>query len=267
MDGDCDRNCDIAYFESRARAMGYRAVAGVDEAGRGPLAGPVVAAAVILPTGFSSDGIRDSKDLTPAAREAAYARIAAEAVSFSVASSTSEEIDRLNILQASLLAMRRAVETLRQLPDFVYVDGDLPIPPSGPCPVASVRRRARRRRGTTEAAGRLFAPPGAPGCGFALESGCPRAGRRAPDAPTVWCSIGQETIISGDSLCLSIMAASVLAKVARDRMMEDYDRSYPGYGFASHKGYTTGKHLSALRRLGPCPIHRKTFRHVRVDVV
>src|SRR5512145_469940 len=106
---ESDRDEDVAYFESRARAMGYRAVAGVDEAGRGPLAGPVVAAAVILPTGFPSDGIRDSKDLAPAARETAYARIAAEALSFSIASSTPEEIDRLNILQASLLAMRRAV--------------------------------------------------------------------------------------------------------------------------------------------------------------
>jgi ribonuclease HII len=90
-------------------------------------------------------------------------------------------------------------------------------------------------------------------------------GHRVPEAPTVWCSIGQEAVVSGDSLCLSIMAASILAKVTRDRVMEVHDRSYPGYGFASHKGYPTRDHLAALRLLGPCPIHRKTFRHVRAE--
>jgi ribonuclease HII len=244
--------------------MGYRAVAGVDEAGRGPLAGPVVAAAVILPAGFSRRGIRDSKVLSPEAREKAYARIAAEAVACAVAHATNEEIDRLNILEASLLAMQRAVEALLVLPDFVFVDGDLAIPPSGPCSVTSSRRKARRRRRMPAGTGRLFAaPPGPSGCVLALETGCPRAGRPASEAPSVWCSIGQEAVVSGDSRCLSIMAASILAKVTRDQIMDEYDRVYPGYGFAAHKGYSTREHFAALRKLGPCPIHRRTFHGVR----
>jgi ribonuclease HII len=194
-------------FEARAHAKGFRMVAGVDEAGRGPLAGPVVAAAVILPPGFCPEGIRDSKALSPAARNRAHSRIAAEAVSFAVALSTPEEIDEINILQASLLAMRRAVEQLSQPPDFLYVDGTFPVP----------------------------------------------------------CAVSQETLVAGDSRCLSVMAASILAKVARDEMMEQYDRVHPGYRFSSHKGYPTRDHLAALRLLGPCPIHRKTFRGVRVD--
>ncbi len=191
-------------FETRARAKGYSAIAGVDEAGRGPLAGPVVAAAVILPPGFSPQGIRDSKALSPAARNRARARIEAEAVSFSVARSTHEEIEELNILRASLLAMRRAVELLSPKPDFLYVDGTFPVP----------------------------------------------------------CDVPQETLVAGDSRCLSVMAASILAKVARDAIMEEYDLAYPGYGFSTHKGYPTREHFAALRRLGPCPIHRKTFRGV-----
>jgi ribonuclease HII len=250
-------------FETLARAKGFRAIAGVDEAGRGPLAGPVVAAAVILPERFPRGGIRDSKALAPAAREKEYERIAAEAVTYAAAHSTPEEIDQLNILQASLLAMRRAVEALAFPPDFVFVDGHLPIPPSWPCPMASAPRRRRGRRRTTAGTGTLFAAPSGPaGCVFALETGCPRAGRPVPEAPTVWCSIGQEAVVAGDSLCLSIMAASVLAKVTRDRMMEEYERADPGYGFASHKGYPTPEHLAALRKLGPCPIHRRTFHGV-----
>ena len=253
-------------FEARARAKGYRAVAGVDEAGRGPLAGPVVAAAVILPPGFRPEGIRDSKVLSPAERERAHSRIAAEAVSFAVALSTPEEIDEINILQASLLAMRRAVEMLFPLPEFVYVDGNIPIPPSDLCPAAAVPKRARRRIRMAADAGRLFPASSRPeGCVYAVERGCPHTGRRVPEAPTVWCSIGQEAVVSGDSLCLSIMAASILAKVTRDRVMEEHDRTYPGYGFASHKGYPTPEHVAALRLLGPCPIHRKTFRHVLAE--
>lgn len=250
-------------FEARARAIGYRAIAGVDEAGRGPLAGPVVAAAVILPEGFLRRGIRDSKALSPAAREHAFARIAARATTYAVAHSTHEEIDRLNILHASLLAMRRAVEALLFPPDFVFVDGHLPIPPSAPCRLSSAPTRARTRRRKAAGTGRLFDVPSGPaGCVFALETGCPWTRRLVPDAPTVWCSIGQEVVVSGDSRCLSIMAASILAKVTRDRIMEEYDRAYPGYGFASHKGYPTSEHLAALRKLGPCPIHRKTFHGV-----
>lgn len=191
-------------FEARARAKGFRAVAGVDEAGRGPLAGPVVAAAVILPPGFCHRAIRDSKALTPAQRDKAYALIAANAVSFAAAAASPEEIDGINILRASLLAMARAVARLSPVPDFLYVDGNVPI--GGP--------------------------------------------------------IAQETLVAGDARCLSVMAASIVAKVTRDRMMEEADRLYPGYGFASHKGYPTPGHLSALKVLGPCAIHRKTFRGV-----
>lgn len=194
-------------FEARARAIGYRAIAGVDEAGRGPLAGPVVAAAVILPEGFRSDLIRDSKVLSPAARDKAYSLISGNAVSFAFALSSHEEIDDINILQASLLAMRRAVERLSHPPDFLYVDGNRPIP----------------------------------------------------------CTVAQETLVAGDSRCISVMAASIVAKVTRDRMMEEFDREYPGYKFSVHKGYPTKEHLAAIRSLGPCPIHRKTFRGVRTD--
>lgn len=198
-------------LETRARARGFRTVAGVDEAGRGPLAGPVMAAAVVLPPGFNSPEIRDSKALSPKARERAFFVVTSHAVSFAVAHSTHEEIDQVNILQASLLAMRRAVEKLEPVPDFLYIDGNVPI-------------------------------------------------SAAPDGP--WRGIRQEPIVSGDTRCVSVMAASILAKVARDRLMVEYDRVYPGYGFASHKGYPTRAHLAALRRLGPSPIHRKTFRGV-----
>jgi len=265
-------------FETRARARGYRTVAGVDEAGRGPLAGPVVAAAVVLPPGFADPAVRDSKALSPAARDRAFLLIVDAAVSYSVASATPEEIDRLNILQASLLAMRRAVEGLSRPPDFVFVDGNIPIPPPASCPVAAAPRKARVRKAGAGAPARktsraasgaarlpFAAPPGPAGCVFAAEAGCFQAGSSVPQAPTVWCAIGQEAVVSGDSICRSIMAASVLAKVTRDRMMEEYDRLHPGYGFASHKGYPTGEHVAAIRRLGPSPIHRMTFHGVRED--
>ena len=266
--------------EARARARGYRTVAGVDEAGRGPLAGPVVAAAVVLPPGFSDPSVRDSKALSPAARDRAFSLIVEAAVSCCVAHATSEEIDRINILQASLLAMRRAVEGLSRPPDFVFVDGNVPIPPPPSCPAASAPKKLRRRvaggagRSRTSRAGSagqaapglpFAAPAGPPGCVFAAGAGCGQGGRRVPGAPTVWCAIGQEAVVSGDSLCRSVMAASVLAKVTRDRAMEEYDRLYPGYGFALHKGYATGEHVAAIRRLGPCPIHRMTFHGVRDD--
>ena len=198
-------------FEAWARARGFHTVAGVDEAGRGPLAGPVVAAAVVLPPGFHRPELRDSKALSPKARERAFLVVTSQAVAFAIAHSTSEEIDQVNILRASLLAMRRAVEKLEPVPDFLYIDGNFPITP-------------------------------------------------AQDDP--WGGIRQEPIVSGDSRCASVMAASILAKVTRDRLMVQYDRVYPGYGFAAHKGYPTRGHLDALRRLGPSPIHRKTFRGV-----
>jgi ribonuclease HII len=194
----------LGGFESVARERGFVSPAGVDEAGRGPLAGPVVAAAVIFPPGYVHPGIRDSKTLSPSRRERLFPVIHGDAVSCSVALATHEEIDRINILQATLLAMRRAVEMLPAPADFLLVDGNRAIP----------------------------------------------------------CATPQETVIRGDARCLSIAAASILAKVTRDRMMEAFDRAYPGYGFALHKGYPTRDHLAAIRRLGPSPIHRRTFRGV-----
>src|SRR5574342_418449 len=133
-------------IEEAGYARGFLRIAGLDEAGRGPLAGPVVAAAVVLPPGFSDPAVRDSKALSPAARDRAFSLIVDAAVSFAVAHATPEEIDRINILQASLLAMRRAVEGLSSRPDFVYVDGNVPIPPPPSCRAASVPRKARRPR-------------------------------------------------------------------------------------------------------------------------
>lgn len=186
-------------------------MAGVDEAGRGPLAGPVMAGAVVLPPGFTRPEIVDSKILSPKARERAFSLITSNALAFAVGHATPEEIDRINILKASLLAMRRAVEKLSPVPDFLYIDGNRTIPPA----------------------------EGGP-----------------------WGAIRQEAVVSGDSRCVSVMAASIVAKVTRDRLMLEYDRVYPGYGFASHKGYPTKAHLAALAVLGPSPIHRQTFRGV-----
>ena len=180
-------------------------VCGVDEAGRGPLAGPVYAAAVILGPGVRLRGLADSKMLTPDARESLRARIERRASAWAVASASVAEIDGLNILQATLLAMRRAVEQLRCLPAEVLVDG-LHCPPLH-CPVRPVVR--------------------------------------------------------GDATIKEISAASILAKTARDRYMIELDRTYPQYGFAQHKGYSTPEHLDALRRHGACPHHRQTFAPVR----
>jgi ribonuclease HII len=180
-------------------------VAGVDEAGRGPLAGPVCAAAAILDPGRTIAGVDDSKRLSAARREALEPEIKARALAWSVAWASAEEIDRLNILQASLLAMRRAVAGLGLRPRLVLVDGNR----------------------TTD---------------FGCEV---------------------RAIVRGDALVPAIAAASILAKVARDRLLCELDLTYPGYGFAGHKGYGTAAHLEALRRLGPCPEHRRTFAPVR----
>jgi len=180
-------------------------IAGVDEAGRGPLAGPVAAAAVILDPERPIDGLADSKRLTPDQREALDQELRDRALAFAVAFATVEEIDRINILQASLLAMQRAVENLGITPQRALVDGN------------------RRPRLT-----------------------CP-----------------VETIVKGDATVAVISAASILAKVARDRKMLMLDDKFPGYGFARHKGYPTRTHLAALRALGPCALHRRSFRPVR----
>lgn len=176
--------------------------AGTDEAGRGCLAGDVIAAAVILDGEAPPiQGLNDSKKLTPAQREACFERIVENCLSFAVGRASTAEIDRLNILQASLLAMRRAVEQLPVQPEFVYVDGNF-------CPDWQYDSRA---------------------------------------------------VIGGDGRVPAIAAASILAKVTRDREMAALDREYPGYGFARHKGYPTRDHLEALARFGPSPIHRRTF--------
>lgn len=180
-------------------------IAGVDEAGRGPLAGPVSAAAVILDPGRPIAGLGDSKKLTPARRETLDLQIRERALAWAIAWASAEEIDRINILQASLLAMQRAVATLTVRPGRVLVDGN-----------------------------------------------------RCPD-------VGCEAlaIVGGDGSVPSIGAASILAKVARDRLMCNLDQRFPGYGFAAHKGYPTRFHVEALQRLGPCPEHRRSFGPVR----
>ena len=179
-------------------------VAGVDEAGRGPLAGPVVAAAVILDDQRSIAGLADSKKLSPARREALFDEIRAHALCFSIAEASVEEIDRLNILQATLLAMRRAVQGLRLKPVMVLVDGNrLPV----------------------------------------------------LDVPA-------EAIVKGDARVQAISAASILAKVHRDRWCAQLHERYPQYGFAGHKGYGTAAHMAALRAHGACPEHRRTFAPV-----
>jgi ribonuclease HII len=179
-------------------------IAGVDEAGRGPLAGPVVAAAVILDPGQRIHGLRDSKLLTPPAREELAIEIRARSVAWTVAECDVGEIDALNILQATLLAMKRAIERLATKPEVVWIDG-------------------------------LHCPP--------------------LDCPA-------RAIVDGDRRVAVIAAASILAKTARDALLVEIDRSYPAYGFARHKGYATPEHLAALRRLGPCPVHRRFFAPV-----
>lgn len=193
------------YFEQLARQHGYRSIAGIDEAGRGPLAGPVVAAAVVLPESFSLPGLNDSKLLTAAARNRLYPLIWQQALAVGVGVSRADEIDRINILQATLASMMRAVSRLRQPADFLLVDGITPVP----LPLA------------------------------------------------------QKTVKKGDSRSLSIAAASVVAKVVRDRIMVAYDRLYPAYGFAGHKGYSSPSHRDAVARHGPCACHRRSFAGVR----
>lgn len=185
--------------------MDHRLIAGVDEAGRGPLAGPVSAAAVILDARRPIGGLADSKQLTAKCREVLADEIRVKALAYAVAWASVDEIDSINILQASLLAMQRAIGALATAPELVLVDGNR-------CPDLHVPARA---------------------------------------------------IIGGDATEAAISAASILAKVARDRLMVDLDKRFPGYGFASHKGYPTRAHLEGLRRLGVCPEHRRTFRPVR----
>ena len=182
-------------------ASGLLRIAGVDEAGVGPLAGPVVAAAVIFPPDFGLPGVDDSKKVTPERRETLSLAIRDAALAFSVAIVEPEEIDRINVYQATLAAMGRAVDGLSIKPQHVLVDA-----------------------------------------------------RRIPG-----CDLPQEAIIRGDAHCHAIAAASILAKTTRDALMRRYDDEFPGYGFADHKGYPTEAHRDAIRRLGPCAIHRRSF--------
>ena len=192
---------DLWLYEHEAAREGFACICGVDEAGRGPLAGPVCAAAVILPPDIQIEGLNDSKKLTDKKRRALYDVIVEQAVSYGIAFADEQEIDEINILQATFLAMRRAFETLTVTPDIALIDGN-----------------------------------------------------RAPGL-----SCRERTVVHGDALSASIAAASILAKVTRDRLMEDYDAQYPQYGFAVHKGYGTQRHYAALREFGACPIHRQSF--------
>lgn len=193
---------ELWKYEHAAYQEGIDLVCGVDEAGRGPLAGPVCAAAVILPRDLEIEGLNDSKKLSDKRRRALYEVITEQAISYGIAMVDEKVIDEINILQATFLAMRQAVLQLSEKPALALVDGN-----------------------------------------------------REPD----FGDIPIKTIIKGDSLSANIAAASILAKVTRDRFMEEQDALYPEYGFAVHKGYGTRAHYDALRQYGPCPIHRRTF--------
>ena len=196
---------DFYGFEKIARRMGFHAIAGTDEAGRGPWAGPVVAAAVVLPAGLEIPYLNDSKQLTERRRNLLYDEIQAQAESVAWSSIESAVIDRINILQAARMAMIQSIEKLRQPIDLVLSDA-MPLP------------------------------------GFPV--------------PCI-------SIIRGDSRSASIAAASIIAKVTRDRLMQELHQQYPAYRFDKHKGYGTAEHLSALRQFGPCPVHRKSFAPIK----
>lgn len=193
---------ELWKYETEAYEKGFSLICGVDEAGRGPLAGPVCAAAVILPRDLEIEGLNDSKKLSDKRRRALYDIITEKAVAYGIAMVDERVIDEINILQATFLAMRQAVQQLSEKPALALVDGN-----------------------------------------------------REPD----FGDISVKTIIKGDSLSANIAAASILAKVTRDRFMEQQDAIYPQYGFAVHKGYGTKAHYEALRQYGACPIHRRTF--------
>ncbi len=188
-------------LESEARSAGYHVICGVDEAGRGPLCGPVAAAACILPDGLVIEGLNDSKKLSAKQRDKLFETIKKEAVGYCVALATVEEINEYNILEATLLAMRRAIIGLPMQADYALVDGNV-----------------------------------------------------FRDFP-----VDGRSVVKGDAISPSIAAASILAKVTRDRICLELDAQYPGYGIAKHKGYGTAAHMDALRNLGPTPIHRRQF--------
>lgn len=196
---------NLLKIENDIQKCGYRLIAGVDEAGRGPLAGPVMAAACILPKDFDLPGLNDSKKLTEKRREYLFSKIEDQAIAFSLGSATASEIDKLNILQATKMAMKRAINNLEVTPDYVLIDG-------------------RDRLDIT---------------------------------------LIHRTIVGGDGLSASIAAASILAKVTRDKLMTEMHEIYPEYSFDHHKGYGTKLHLEAIHRFGPCPIHRQSFSPIK----
>jgi ribonuclease HII len=214
---EVDEGVGPRAFEEKGYRQGFKRIAGIDEVGRGPLAGPVVAAAVILRPEYSNPEIKDSKLLSVKRREILAPLIQQSAADCAIGIVGVDEIDRLNIQQATLLAMVKAIAGLALAPDYMLIDGNQAIP------------------------AHLF--------------------QVAEFSPGI--KIYQKTIIKGDRLCLSIAAASVLAKVARDAIMLEYDMVYPQYGFAQHKGYGCDEHFDALRRYGPSPIHRQSFKPVR----
>ncbi len=198
---EIERLENMLKFERKAYDDGFDFIAGVDEAGRGPLAGPVVAAAVILPKGLLIEGVNDSKKLSEAQREKLFEEIKEKALAYGIAAVDEKCIDEINILNATKKAMKEALNQLDPVPECILLDAV-----------------------------------------------------RLEDITTK-----QVPIIKGDSLSLSIAAASILAKVTRDRLLKDYDAKYPGYGFAEHKGYGTPVHISAIKKFGLCPIHRLSF--------
>lgn len=189
-------------LERQAAQRGYQHICGVDEAGRGPLAGPVCAAAVILPDGCEIEGLNDSKKLSEKKREQLYDVICQKAIAYAVAYASVEEIEAVNILNATFLAMNRAMTSLSVSPDYALIDGN-----------------------------------------------------RTPAGIACDC----ETVVKGDSKCCSIAAASILAKVSRDRLICEWDAKYPQYHFAKHKGYGTKDHIEQIKAYGPCPLHRLSF--------
>ncbi len=195
---------DLLHYERMVASSGFSCIAGIDEAGRGPLAGPVVAAAVVLPKEISLEGVTDSKKMTERARIKAFRELVESDAFIGIGVASHTEVDKTNILRAALQAMKRAVLSLPLKADFLLVDGIHPVP----------------------------------------------------------LDIPQKCLKKGDRICRSISAASVIAKVYRDRIMRSYHKRYPQYGFDRNKGYGTREHLEAIKRFGPCPIHRLTFKGV-----
>lgn len=196
----------LMTYENAARQQGYQLIAGIDEAGRGPLAGPVIAAACIIPCDVFFPGVNDSKQLSPQQRSVLFDQISADSrVCFGIGNISHQEIDRINIYQATIVAMLQAIEVLPQKPDLLLVDGMQLSHPGIPC----------------------------------------------------------QKIIKGDCKSQSIAAASILAKVTRDRMMTEFHHQWPHYGFDQHKGYGTPQHIEAIRKWGPCPIHRLSFEPLK----